>query len=129
MLTTPADKKAAIDAALDFVHTDEENLAKQVAAEHALINMGMTVEDYCTYQSPNRPESFLYGCFNSFYQQSESDEMAEGTWDEYRSWIKQAKKDIALVKKEKLPLTARNVRAAFLLEGPFKKYAKKGKKR
>jgi hypothetical protein len=45
--------------------------------------------------------------------------MAVGTMDEYRSWVKQAKKDIKLVKKAKLPLTARNVRAAFLHEGPF----------
>jgi hypothetical protein len=114
------DKQNAINAALDFVHTDEENLIKQVAGEHALINMGMCLEDHMNYYTP-RPEHLLYDCFNSFYQQSESDEMADGTMDEYKSWVKQAKKDIKLVKKAKLALTARNVRAAFLCEGPFKK--------
>jgi hypothetical protein len=118
MPTTKTDKQAAINAALDFVHTDEENLIKQVAGEHALVNMGMSVEDHFVSVPP---EKLLYAAFNNFYQQSESDEMADGTMDEYKSWVKTAKRDIKAVKKAKLPLTARNVRSAFLKQGPFKK--------
>lgn len=117
---TAAEKKIAIEAALDHVHTDVEHLIKQVAGEHALVNMGMTLEDQMNWHV-GKPENLLYDCFNSFVQQSESDEMERGTRQEYRSWVKVAKKDIAAVKKAKLPLTARNVRASFLKEGPFKK--------
>lgn len=118
-MVTTADKKQAIENALDFVHTDICKLIKQVAAEHAVQNMGMNVEDYVDFL--DKPENQLYSCFNSMYQQSEDDSMADGTMEEYRSWLKQAKKDVSLVKKAKLPLTARNVRSAFLKEGPFKK--------
>ena len=117
---TKTEIKAAIEAAFDHVHTDIDHLIKQVAGEHALINMGMTLEENLGWYLPESKD-VLYSAFNSLYQQSESDEMADGTMDEYKSWVKQAKKDVALVKKAKLPLTPRNVRAAFLKEGPFKK--------
>jgi len=117
---TKSEKLAAIEAAYDYVHTDVEHLIKQVAGEHAVVNMGMTLEDQLSWYVP-KPDDLLYSCFNNFLQQSESDEMERGTMQEYKSWVKQAKKDVALVKKAKLPLTARNVRAAFLHEGPFKK--------
>lgn len=118
-MKTNADKLAEIAAAEDYVHTDEANLVKQVAAEHAIVNMGQDVKDFMSYSGVGRPERLFHDAFNCFYQQSESDEMAAGTNEEFKSWFKQAKKDIATVKKAKLPLTFRNVRMAFDFEGPF----------
>jgi hypothetical protein len=117
---TKTEKLAAIEAALDHVHTDVEVLIKQCASEHAVINMGQSLEDWFPYGTPS-PERLFEQCFSNFYQASESDEMAEGTEDERRSWMKTSKKDVAKVKKAKLPFTVRNVRAAFLCEGPFKR--------
>jgi hypothetical protein len=120
---TIAEKKQAIETAMDHVFTDVEALIKNVAAEHAVINMGQELTDHFPYGSPD-PSRLLYACYQNFYQASESDEMADGTQDEYRSWLKQSKKDVAKVQKKGLPLTPRNVRAAFLNEGPFAKAKK-----
>ena len=115
--------KLAIEQALDHVHTDIEALIKQNAAEHALVNMGQEVSDFASY-CRNDPSTLLYSAYRNFYQQSESDEMADGTEREFKSWLKIARKDVAKVQKKGLPLTARNVRAAFLSEGPFAKKAR-----
>lgn len=114
------EKQALIEAAFDHVHADVAELTKQVAAEHAIVNMGQDITDFVAYAS-QKPESILYSCYRSFYQQSESDEMADGTEQEYRSWLKTAARDIKKVQKKGLPLTVRNVREAFLLKGPFAK--------
>jgi len=116
--------KAAIEAAFDFVHTDERVLHRQCTSEHGLVNMGQEPADFAGYVSLNRPETFFQSCWQSFYQQSESDEMAEGMEAERRFFDKDVTRDIAAVKKKGLPLTVRNCRQAFLKEGPFAKKAK-----
>jgi hypothetical protein len=50
--------------------------------------------------------------------------MADGVWDEYKSWVKQAKKDATRVQKAGLPLTLANARLAFENKGPFAKKTK-----
>ena len=115
---TKTEKIAAIEAAMDHVFTDVVELVKQCAGEFAISNMGQSLEDFM-YGGPTKPESLLYGCYSSFYQQSESDEMADGTNDEYKSWVKSLTKEVKRVQKAKLPLTPRNVRAAFMKEGVF----------
>jgi len=117
-MKTKEEVKQAIEAALDHVHTDEAVLLKQCTSEHAILNMGQTVEDFATYVYGD-PARFFEACFSSFYQQSESDEMAEGLEDERRSFTKYVKADIKAVKKAKLPLTVRNCRDAYEKKGPF----------
>ena len=119
-MRTKEEIKQAIEAAYDHVHTDEAVLHKQCISEHGLINMGQCVEDFATYVRDD-PARFFEACFQSFYQQSESDEMADGTLAERDAFKKDVTRDIKAVKRAKLPLTVRNCRAAFLHEGPFAK--------
>ena len=121
---TREQKKETIEAAFNHVHTDVENLIKQAASEHAIANMGQVLEDFFPYGQPNL-EKFFSQCFSIFYQQSESDEMAEGLEAERKEWMKDAKRDVAAVQKKGLPLTMRNVRDAFEFKGPFAKKKKK----
>ncbi len=116
---TKTEKTAAIEAAMDHVFTDVVELVKQCAGEFAISNMGQSMEDWMPYFGGDRPEKLLYACYSSFYQSSESDEMADGTNDEYKSWVKSLTKEVKRVQKAKLPLTPRNVRAAFMKEGVF----------
>lgn len=127
-MLTRDEKKAAIEAAYDFVHTDIEQLHRQCTSEHGIINMGQEVMDHFPYGTPD-PGRLFQQAWSNFYQSSESDEMAEGLEAERKFFNKDVTRDIKLVQKEGLPLTVRNCRAAFLYEGPFKKYAKKAKKR
>ena len=117
---TKDEKKKAIEAAFDHVHTDVERLIKQAASENAVVNMGQSIEDWFPYFDPG-PETLLERCFSNFYQSSESDEMAEGLEDERRAWVKTAKRDVAAVQKKKLPLTVRNVQDACFKRGAFAK--------
>ena len=116
---TKTEKTAAIEAAMDHVFTDVVELVKQCAGEFAISNMGQSMEDFMFSGGSVKPETLLYGCYSAFYQQSESDEMAQGTHDEYKSWVKSLTKEVKRVQKAKLPLTPRNVRAAFMKEGVF----------
>lgn len=120
-MNNPTAIKNAIALAEEHVHASEEALVEQCAAEHTVANMGMYIEELLEYALLDRPQNLFYSAFNNLYQQSESDEIADGTMAEYKSWLKQAKKDVARVKKAKLPLTFKNVRMAFDNEGPFAK--------
>lgn len=112
-------KKLAIEAAFDYVHPDVESLVKQAASEHTIANMGQMLEDF--FYGAGDPKSLFHDCFSCFYQQSESDEMADGLMEERADWVKQAKKDAAKIVKKKLPLTMRNMRDAFEQKGAFAK--------
>ena len=125
--TTKPSKKDLIAAAFAYVYPDAEALIKDVAKEHTIANMGQNLEDFivATEWLEKNPQQLVGSCYNSFYDQSESEEMAEGIEDERKSWLKQAKKDVALVQKKGLPLTLENVRLAFEKKGPFERKSKK----
>jgi hypothetical protein len=84
------------------VHATEESLIKATAVRHTVINLGQ-----------NWPEIM------HLTQLAESDEMYDGVIDEYKSWLKDAKKEVKMVVKAKLPLTLANTELAFSRKGPF----------
>lgn len=116
-------KKQIIDLAFQHVYTDVEAFRKDIAKEHCIANMGQELGDFVDghFKDPARVISWAY---NAFYQQSESDEMAEGIDEEMRSWLKEADKQIKAVQKKGLPLTMENARLAFEKKGPFAKKTK-----
>ena len=118
---TKTEKLAAIELALDYVHPDVESLIKQSAGEFTVSNMGQALEDHLFSVLEPNPATLLYGCYQEFYQQSESDEMAQGTYDEMISFKKELVKTVKQVQKAKLPLTCRNVRDAWEKKGFFAK--------
>jgi hypothetical protein len=84
------------------VHATEESLIKATAVRHTVINLGQ-----------NWPEIM------HLTQLAESDEMYDGVLDEYKSWLKDAKKEVKMVVKAKLPLTLASTELAFSRKGPF----------
>lgn len=127
----PKTKQEIIAAALAYEYDDKEACILDAAKEHCIANMGQQLGDFLYGTGlADRPNQVIRSCYNTFYQQSESDEMAEGIQDEMRSWIKDARQDVEKVIKMGLPLTLANVRMSFMYEGPFakKKASKKRKK-
>lgn len=118
-------KQELIKAAHDHVWTDFEAFIKMVAKEHAIANMGQDLSDFVHRGFTPKPEQVVDFAWSSFMGDMESDEMAEGTMDEYRSWLKDARRDAEKVRKAGLPLTLANVTLAFELKGPFAKKTRK----
>ncbi len=86
------------------VHSSEESLVKATALRHTILNLGQ-----------NWPE------ITRLDQLAESDEMYDGVMEEYKSWLKDSKKEVTMVVKAKLPLTLANTELAFTRKGPFAK--------
>ena len=103
--------KENIAAAFAHVYTEADRLIQDVAKEHAIANMGQTLEEHLQRAAP--PADVIAVCWSSFYGQSESVEMARDLDQERKGWLKQAKKDVATLVKKKLPLTLENARLAF----------------
>jgi uncharacterized protein YifE (UPF0438 family) len=116
-------KSECFEAASSHVWTDFDKFVTMCAKEHAIANMGQSFEDLAGYGA-NRPELIVEQAFSQLRNDCESDEMADGVWDEYKSWVKQAKKDATRVQKAGLPLTLANARLAFENKGPFAKKTK-----
>lgn len=112
--------KQFIDLAFQHVYEDVEKFRKDIAKEHCIANMGQELSDFI-HSTSGHPKDAIAQAYGSFYQQSESDEMAEGIDDEMKSWLKEADKQIKAVQKKKLPLTMENARLAFEKKGPFAK--------
>jgi hypothetical protein len=89
--------------------------------------MGQDLADFCNRGYKLKPEELVEFAWGCFMGDMESDEMAEGTMDEYRSWLKDARRDAEKVRKAGLPLTLANATLAFELKGPFAKKARKTK--
>lgn len=121
------DKNEQIKAASEHVWTDFEAFVKMCAKEHAIANMGQELGDFLHRGYTPKPEQLVDFAWNAFMGDMESDEMAEGTMDEYRSWLKDARRDAEKVRKAGLPLTLANATLAFELKGPFAKKARKTK--
>ncbi len=122
MKTSKAD---LIKQAYEHVWTDFEKFVRMCAQEHTIANMGFELADHMLGYGSERPENIVAAAYNSLYQSSESDEMAEGIEDEFRSWLKDARKDGLRVQKSGLPLTLANARLAFENKGPFAKKPRK----
>jgi hypothetical protein len=86
------------------VHPNVEMLIKSAAERHTVLNLGC-----------NWPEDTYY----KLRSEAESDEVHEAIVDEYKSWLKDAKKEAAMVVKAKLPLTLNSMELAFMKKGPF----------
>ena len=113
-MANPA-KQAIIDRALNHVYTDLETYVRDIAREHTVANMGQDLEWLMGSPSfyEKRPETLISGCYNQLRNDCESDEMADGIHDEYRSWVKDARRDAAIVQKNNLSLTIANAMLAF----------------
>ena len=118
-------KQDLINAAMNVVFENENDLVIAQMSEHCIANCGLTLADFIwaseSYKTPRDLRRLFVGCYQTFYGQSESDEMAAGTDEEYRSWRKDALRDLARVKKAGLPLTLQNTRDAFENKGVFAK--------
>lgn len=110
----------AFVAASNHVWTDFEKFVKMCAKEHAIANMGQCFEAL-SGNSARNPELIVESAFSQLRNDCESDEMAEGVWEEYQSWLKDARRDALLVQKAGLPLTLANTQLAFNKQGPFAK--------
>ena len=118
---TKADKIALVAAAMAHVYTVDDELVQDFARESCIANMGQSLTDYIGQFRNNDTGKLVRYAYDAFYQQSESDEMARMLDDERKSFLKDAKKCLAQVKKAKQPLTLGNMRDAYLGQGPFKK--------
>lgn len=129
-MPTREEKNSLLDAAYDYVHTDEQTLLKQCTAEHAIVNLGQTPFALVPGFRPScAPATLLEKCFDALYHDCESDEMAASIGEERQGFVDDVRRDIQLVKDAGLPLSVRNCRMAFLCEGPFAKKTKKEKKK
>lgn len=84
------------------VHATEDSLIKATAVRHTILNLGQ-----------NWPE------VSRLEELAEDDEMYNGVLAEYKDWLKDAKKEVKMVVKAKLPLTLANTELAFNRKGPF----------
>lgn len=118
-------RKEAVAIIFSHVFTSPEEFAKNVATEHAIANMGQSLEDLIS--SPEwavkRPQDAILNAWSQFA----SDAAGEGIdiEDERRSWKKEGEKTAKAVQKAGLPMTMENARLFFEKKGPFAKKTKK----
>lgn len=104
---------------MTHVWTDLEKFVRMCAREHTIANMGQEVEDF---DPGGRPEHVVDNAYQQMLNDiCTEDEMVDGIEDEYRSWLKDARRDALRVQKAGLPLTLENSRRAFMNEFPFAK--------
>lgn len=84
------------------VYTDLEKLIEAAALRHTILNLGQ-----------NWPE------IRYMNQLAEDDETYRLVQKEYKSWLKDARKEAKMVVKAKLPLTLESMELAFSKKGPF----------
>lgn len=92
------------------VYTNADELVKAAAEKHTVLNLGSSW-----------PET----SFQQLKQDSESDEIYQGCIEEYKEWLGEARKELAMLVKVGLPLTLANMDHAFMKTGPFAKSTKK----
>ena len=117
-------KKELIEAALNHPYATPADLAEAFAKECAVTNMGMTLEMFVDGTREGVVPDLsrvIPGAYSRFYQQSESDEMADGIDAERKSFLKDARKAARAVRDAKLPLTLAGARLAYFGKPPFNK--------
>lgn len=92
------------------VYTNADELVKAAAEKHTVLNLGSSW-----------PET----SFQQLKQDSESDEIYQGCIEEYKEWLGEARKELAVLVKLGLPLTLANMDHAFMKTGPCKTTKKK----
>lgn len=104
---------------ITHVWSDLEKFIKMCAQEHTIANMGQEVENYDLGWPA---EDVVYHAFQQMLNDiCTEDEMVDGIEKEYRSWLKDARRDALRVQKAGLPLCLWNSRLAFENKGPFAK--------
>lgn len=120
--TAPDLKQSILNAALDYVYPSAAQLEEDFARRFALENMGQRLIDHL--QSIRvTPDRVYSSCWNSLYQGSESDEMAQALEAERKHWHKEGKTVVGRVMAKGVPLTMRNAEDAWYGRGPFAKPA------
>lgn len=109
----PIGVKELCALAMHVVYTDWDKYLRDISREHAIANMGQTLEDLTGSSAWLKPEDLISSAFHQLRNDCESDEMADGVDEEAKQWLKQAKKDAAVVKKLGLPWTIDNSRLVF----------------
>lgn len=118
------DKKQLIEAALNHPYATPADLAEAFAKECAVENMGMKLEHFVdgTREGVTPDLSrVIPGAYSRFYQESETDEMADGIDTERKSFLKDARKAARAVRDARLPLTLANASLAYYGKAPFAK--------
>jgi hypothetical protein len=116
----------AIERALDFVHPTAESAVSAAACEGAIANLGHDPGQFLAHTSLEHVGHRLFeGAFQALLSQCEDDEQESAVRAERRGFVQDVTMCLARVQDARLPLTVRNLRSAFLNEGPF---AKKGGK-
>lgn len=113
-------RNETVQHALTLVYTDFDRYVRDIAREHTVVNMGFELTDVEHYAGP---EDLIRSAYQHVLEcNAEALGEVEGcdsVEEEFRSWLKDAKRDAARVRKAKLPLTLENARMAFLNRGPF----------
>lgn len=84
------------------VHPNRESLVEATATRHTIINMGQN-----------------WPMVSRLDELAEDDETYKMVMREYKSWLKDAKKEVAMVVKAKLPLTLASTDDVFHRRGVF----------
>jgi hypothetical protein len=116
--------KELVAAALEHPYPTLVDLAEAFAKECAVSNCGMSLHDFVTApRAGSTPDlaKVIPDAYNRFYQQSETDEQADGLEAERKSFLKPARQAARAVRDLKLPLTLANALKAYYGEAPFTK--------
>jgi hypothetical protein len=95
-------------------YSDLESFAKAIAERHTVLNLGQPWPEV-SYQQ--------------LRSEAESDEMYDGIVEEFRSWLKDARKEANMVADAGLPWTLASAEDAFMKRGVFAKQKKAAPKR
>jgi hypothetical protein len=112
-----------IAQALAYVYTDFDQYVKDQAKEHTIANLGQSLSDYGCYGKPEHLVASAFSQLRENYGMELGDDAA-GVDEEYRDWLKEAKKNCEKVRKAGLPWTLSNSRDAFEQRGAFAKVKK-----
>lgn len=119
-MTKTKKRQEFLAACMSFVHADFEQYVRTIAMEHTIANLGQELGELVAVGGLwCRPEDGVRQAYRQLIGDCESDEMAEGVEEEYRSWLKDARADAQRVRDAGLPLTLENARLAFERKGPF----------
>jgi hypothetical protein len=84
------------------IHKGRQSLVEATALRHTILNLGQ-----------NWPE------VTRLEELAEDDETYKLVQKEYKSWLKDSRKEVAMVVKAKLPLTLESTDMVFHRKGPF----------
>ena len=115
--------KAHIELAMTHLYTNEEEFMKVVAMEFTIANLGRSLEETRMVRVTDNPANLVSLCYN----QVDSDYGMEGVEiePERKSWLKDAKKIVATLKKHGMSFTLINAHDVAENASKYSKVAKK----